>query len=123
MRTPTPKQAALLAGLPVGVAVLTPRRNDWRPLRNHGWVEPLSEQEAADNGYAYDGTNAYLTPLRITADGLRALADALDKHGQPPRAKPQTQVDARWFGAANPHAEAVGEWEPVQEREAVATRA
>jgi hypothetical protein len=106
VRTPTPKQSALLAGLPVGVAVLTPRRHDWRPLLNHGWVEPLSEREQVNNGYAYDGTNAYLAPLRITADGLRALADAIDKHGQPDCAKPQTQADARWFGSANPHAEA-----------------
>lgn len=105
MRTPTRKQMALLAALPVGTAVLTPRRNDWRPLLNHGWVEPLSEQEAIDNGYAYDGTNAYLAPLRITAEGLRALADALDKHGQPGPAPARTQADARWFGTAHPASE------------------
>jgi hypothetical protein len=106
MRVPTPKQAALLAGLPVGVAVMTPGRHDWRPLLNHGWVEPLSERGQVNHGYAYDGTNGYLTPLRITADGLRALADAIDKRGHPEIAKPQTQADARWHGAANPHAEA-----------------
>jgi hypothetical protein len=104
VRIPTPKQMALLAGIPVGVAVLTPRRHDWRPLLKHGWVEPVGEREAAENGYAYDGTNQYLAPLRITAPGLRALADALDAHGQPKPADPQTQADARWHGAANPHA-------------------
>lgn len=107
MRVPTAKQAALLAGLPVGVAVLTPRRNDWRPLLNHGWVEPVSAAEHTNNGNSYDGTNMYLAPLRITADGLRALADSLEKHGQPEPAQPRSQADARWHGAANPHLEAV----------------
>ncbi len=106
MRVPTAKQAALLAGLPVGVAVMNPRRHDWRPLLNHGWVEPLSESEQVNHGYSYDGTNFYLAPMRITADGLRALADAIDRDGQPEIAKPQTQADARWHGVANPHAEA-----------------
>jgi hypothetical protein len=95
---------SLLAALPVGVAVLTPRRNDWRPLLNHGWVEPLSVEEANNQGHSYDGTNMYLAPLRITAEGLRALADAVEQHGQPQPAQPQSQADARWFGAANPHA-------------------
>lgn len=107
MRIPTPKQAALLAAIPVGTAVLTPRRHDWRPLMNHGWVEPVSAREHANNGNAYDGTNHYLAPLRITPDGLRALADSIEKHGQPESAQPRSQADARWHGAANPHADVV----------------
>lgn len=105
MRVPTPKQMACLAALPLGTAVINPRRCDWRPLLNHGWVEPLSEREAANHGYAYDGTNSNLTPLRITPDGLRALADAIEKHGQPEHIQPHTQADARWFGRA--HGESV----------------
>lgn len=104
MRTPTPNQAALLAAVPIGTAVMTPCRHEWRPLLNHGWVEALREDDWADHSLAYDGSTQYLPPLRITADGLRALADAIDKHGQPDLARPRTQADARWFGEANPHA-------------------
>lgn len=99
MRTPTPKQAALLAELPVGTAVMNPRRHDFRPLLNHGWVEPVWDGSDPDNhGWNFDGTNPYLPPLRITPDGLRALADAIDKHGQPEAVQPQTLADARWWG-------------------------
>jgi len=99
VRVPTPKQMALLAELPVGTAVMNPRRHDFRPLFNHGWVEEVWET-LGEYGTAYNPSagNRYLPPLRITADGLRALADAIEKHGQPDPAKPQTQADARWFG-------------------------
>jgi hypothetical protein len=94
MRVPTPKQMSKLAALPVGTAVVNPRRHDWRPLYNHGWVEAAFEGDWADHSFAYDGLEQYLPALRITADGLRALADALDKHGQPEMVEPQTQVEA-----------------------------
>ena len=106
MRVPTPKQMALLAEIPVGTAVINPRRHQWRPLLNHGWVEALSPTAWEATGLAYDGLHQYLPPLRITADGLRALADAIDRHGQPEPAEPQSQADAHWFGLANPHAQA-----------------
>lgn len=101
MRVPTPKQMGLLAEISVGTGVMNPRRHDFRPLLNHGWVEPIWDGNAPDNhGWNFDGTNPYLPPLRITADGLRALADALDKHGQPESVQPQTRADARWWGEA-----------------------
>lgn len=95
MRIPTPKQMALLAELPVGTAVMNPRRHDFRPLLNHGWVEEvwtsLGEYGAAYDSYAGNR-------LRISTDGLRALASAIDKYGQPDPVEPQTLADARWFG-------------------------
>lgn len=92
---------AFLAELPVGMAVMNPRRHDFRPLLNHGWVEAVWDS-LAGYGYAYDPSagNRYLPPLRITPDGLRALADAIEKYGQPDPAEPQTQADAHWFGRA-----------------------
>jgi hypothetical protein len=101
VRVPTPKQMALLAALPVGHAVVNPRRNQWRPLLNHGWVEPLSEPALVNHGYAYGAGNSYLTPLRITADGLRALAEAVDRHGQPPPVEPVSVTEANWFSEMN----------------------
>lgn len=101
MRVPTPKQMALLANVPVGIAVMNPRRHDFRPLLNHGWVEPIWTGSAPDDhGWNFDGTNSYLPPLRITADGLRALGDGIDKHGQPDALQPQTLADARCWGEA-----------------------
>lgn len=99
MRVPTARQMNHLAAVPAGTAVMNPRRHDWRPLLNHGWVEPVwTDVECSNHGYNFDSTNSYLPPLRITADGLRALADAIDKHGQPEALEPQTLADARWWG-------------------------
>src|SRR5882672_2569724 len=98
MRVPTPKQAALLGEIPVGTAVINPRRHQWRPLLNHGWVEAVWPKEWENSGLSGSGSDSYLPSLRITPDGLRALADAIDKHGQPESAQPQSQADARWFG-------------------------
>ena len=46
-------------------------------------------------GYAYDPSagNRYLPPLRITVDGLRALADAVEAHGQPEPAEPPNPMN------------------------------
>lgn len=93
-RVPTPKQMARLAALPVGTAVINPRRHDWRPLLNHGWVEAAFRDAWANHSLAYEPGGQYLPALRITSDGLRALADAVDKHGQPEMVEPQTQVEA-----------------------------
>lgn len=96
---------AKLSCLQVGMAVLNPRRGDWRPMLNHGWVEPAFARPD-DHGWHYDGTNSYLPPMRITAEGLRALADAIDKHGQPEQVDPRTQVEAMAIRrTANPQRE------------------
>jgi hypothetical protein len=102
VRIPTPKQMAKLAALPLGTAVMNPRRHDFRPLLNHGWVEPVWDREGSfDCAYNPYGSGSYLPPLRITPHGLRALADAIEKYGQPEPELPQTQADARWFGHAH----------------------
>jgi hypothetical protein len=91
VKIPTPKQMALLAEIPVGSAVISPRRNQWRRLLNHGWVEAVWPKEWQNTGLAYGGAgDSYLPSLRITPDG------------QPDPAEPQSQADARWFGLANP---------------------
>lgn len=68
MRTPTKKQAAKLSVLLAHIAV-SPRRSEWAPLVRHGWVEPLHDD---------DGHGRFFPPLRITPDGLRAYAAAID---------------------------------------------
>jgi len=93
-RIPTRNQMAKLAHLPVGTAVINPRRHDWRPLLNHGWVEAAFSTDWENHSLAYEPGGQYLPALRITADGLRALADAVDQHGQPPMDEPRTQVEA-----------------------------
>jgi hypothetical protein len=70
-RAPTPKQAAKLRILGNGAIVLAPGRGEWGPLLRRGWVEAITDD---------DREKRFLPPLRITADGLRALADALDAH-------------------------------------------
>lgn len=75
MRVPTIKQAARLRVLGSGLIVVTPRRSDWGPLLRHGWVE------RAHPGLSPSG--GFLPPLRITPDGHRALAAALERDGHP----------------------------------------
>lgn len=75
MRRPTPKQALRLRVLASGSTVLTPRRSDWGSLLRHGWVE------RADPSWTPRG--GFLPPLRITAEGYRALASALERDGWP----------------------------------------
>jgi hypothetical protein len=73
-RAPTPKQAEKLRILGSGAIVLAPGRGEWGPLLRRGWVEPVT---------ADDADRRFLPPLRITPEGLRALADALERDGQP----------------------------------------
>jgi hypothetical protein len=70
-RAPTPKQAEKLRILGSGAIALAPGRGEWGPLLRRGWVE----QVMAD-----DADKRFLPPLRITAAGLRSLADAFDAH-------------------------------------------
>lgn len=73
-RMPTDKQHAKLCALGVNYIVLAPRRGEWGPLLRRGWVEPIRE----DNP-----DKRYLPPLRLTPDGMRAIAAYIDKYGQP----------------------------------------
>lgn len=77
MRTPTVKQGARLLVLGSGNIVLTPRRVDWAPLLRHGWVEHA-------DGFGRAPSGGFLPPLRITPNGLRALAAAVERDGLPP---------------------------------------
>ncbi len=74
MKTPTEKQYRCLLVLGSAGVVLTPGRRDWEPLLRHGWVEPASEREEDAR---------WLAPLRITADGYRALAAGRERYGAP----------------------------------------
>jgi hypothetical protein len=73
-RKATPKQSRLLLALGSGATVLAPRRGEWMPLLRREWVE-------RDPRFSETPSGGYLPPLRITPDGLRALADALERDG------------------------------------------
>jgi hypothetical protein len=88
-RAPTAKQAGRLRILGSGAIVLAPGRGEWGPLLRRGWVEPTSDD---------DRSKRFLPPLRITADGLRALADAVDAH---PELRPE--IKRRDFEQFNEH--------------------
>lgn len=70
MRTPTEKQYAKLRVLASGSAGLSWLRRDVNPLLFHGWVTA----ELHDTFYQW---------VRITPDGLRALALAVERYGLP----------------------------------------
>lgn len=74
-RNPTVRQAARLRLLGSGAIAVTPSRSDWMPLLRHGWVERADPDLTPRGGL--------LPPLRITPDGLRALAAALERDGHP----------------------------------------
>lgn len=71
MRVPTEKQYRWLLMLGSGHVRVVPARREVEPFLRHGWV------------------TATFTPgdryrrIRITADGLRALAAAVDRYGLP----------------------------------------
>jgi len=74
---PTEKQFEKLKML-IGHIVLTPGFREWQPFVKRGWVgaawghklEPIVK-----------GRYKSWPPLRLTADGYRALADAIDRYG------------------------------------------
>lgn len=72
-RVPTDKQFRKLAVLGYGLVALAPSRGDWGAILKHGWVKCVSE----------DDGSRYLPPLEITPDGLRAVADYLERNPQP----------------------------------------
>lgn len=73
MKTPTYKQYGKLCALGIHYTAIVPGRRDWTPMLNHGWVE-ITE---ADEG------KRFLPPIRVTADGLRAIALGIEKYGHP----------------------------------------
>lgn len=74
-RKATEKQARLLRVLAGGSIVLVPMRRGWMPIVRRGWVETTKGEHIAPDGWNH---GHYLPPLRITPDGLRALAEATE---------------------------------------------
>lgn len=70
MTTPTEKQYRLLLCLGNGCALVIGRRRETTPLLRRGWVT------ADDRG-------DHFAWVRITPEGLRALALAVEKYGLP----------------------------------------
>lgn len=73
MTSPTEKQFRQLLVLADGAMALAPGRRDWSPLLRRGWVAPVKD----------DDGGRFLPPLRITAEGLRALAAGVERFGLP----------------------------------------
>jgi hypothetical protein len=69
-KVPTEKQYRLLRFLGSGSAGLAFTRRETEPFLRRGWVTA----ELKENYYNW---------VRITPDGLRALADAVEKYGLP----------------------------------------
>ena len=72
MRTPGERQYRQLLILGSGSAGLSWTRRETKPLLKHGWV---TAEDPGDGGY--------FQWVRITPDGLRALALAVEKYGLP----------------------------------------
>lgn len=90
-RKATEKQARLLRILSGGYVVLAPYRSEWIPLVRRGWVESSTDEVIYDE----PGLGRYLPPLRITSDGVRALADAMDAGVlEPASLKPKEAANA-----------------------------
>lgn len=70
MRVPTEKQYRKLLALGSGAAGLSWTTGEVRPLLGHGWVTAKQD-------------GRYWHWVRITSDGLRALAAAVDRYGLP----------------------------------------
>lgn len=92
MKAPTTKQADLLRILGSGSIVLTPKRSAWAPLLRRGWVARIGDDGSPKGGW--------LPPLRITADGYRALAAAVDRDGWPEPPETFEALSALADGAA-----------------------
>ena len=74
MRTPTEKQYGTLLTLGSGNMVISGGSRELRALVKRGWL--TTDPPDSDNGF------------RITVDGLRALALAVEKYGLPKIGKP-----------------------------------
>lgn len=80
MTVPTKKQYELLRILGNGCIALAPGYREWQALVNRGWVRPAWTD---DLGVTTRGRLKFWPPLRITVDGLHALAAAVDRYGWP----------------------------------------
>lgn len=73
MRTPTAKQYEYLLRLGSGNAIVVATKRDTAPLLGHGWITATAPETG----------RGYYTWLRITAEGLAALARAVGRYGLP----------------------------------------
>mgnify|MGYP002779717143 CR=1 FL=1 len=71
--TPTERQYRLLLALGSGAALVSASERAVGPLARRGWVSG-EHREGEDYPWAW---------VRITPDGLRALARAVERHGLP----------------------------------------
>jgi len=81
---PTEKQYRLLLMLGNGCALVVARKRETEPLLRRGWV--TGELKT-------DGAGPYYSWVRISPDGLRALALAVERYGLP-YIGPKTEVPA-----------------------------
>lgn len=72
-RCPTEKQYRKLRILGSGAAWVVGTKGDVEPLLRHGWVTADPPTDA----------RRYYAWIRITPDGLRALAEAVERYGLP----------------------------------------
>jgi hypothetical protein len=70
MRVPTERQYERLLNLGSGAAGLSCNKRDTEPLLRHGWVTA-------------EWRPPFYQWVRITPDGLRALAEAVERYGLP----------------------------------------
>jgi hypothetical protein len=75
MRAPTEKQYQRMISLGSGAMGFSFTKRDTDPLLNHGWVTA-------------EWKPPYYQGVRITPDGLRALAAAVERYGLPSMAQP-----------------------------------
>jgi hypothetical protein len=80
VKGPTEKQFEKLRTLVGMIIVVTPGYREWQPLVNHGWVEAAWDHKL---DVKQQGRRKSWPPLRLTADGYRALADGIDRYGWP----------------------------------------
>ena len=81
-RVPTEKQYRYLRSLSVGSAIIIGAKRETEMYLRRGWV---TAEHRGDKQYPYAW-------IRITPEGLRALADAFDVYGLPEIGpKPQTE--------------------------------
>jgi hypothetical protein len=74
MRVPTVKQCRYLLPLCSGGAGLSRRKRDVDPLLRWGWVTA-------------EWIAPYYQWVRVTPDGLRAVADGVERYGRPDDAR------------------------------------
>ena len=82
-RIPTEKQYAYLRGLGSGSALIVGQKRETEMYLRRGWVTAELREDEKQYPYVW---------IRITPDGLRALALAVEKYGLPELGpRPQTE--------------------------------